>query len=108
MVEQMQVHHGEQPGAVHAPIRTYLTVWGWLFVLSAIAYFVDVVHLVGWLKVILLSLLALMKAGLIMAFFMHLRFERLSLVYAIVAPIIFLVVMLVGLLPDGISVFLRR
>ncbi len=99
---------GEQVGAVHAPIRTYLTVWGWLFVLSAIAYFVDIIHLTGWLKVVLLTVLALMKAGLIMAFFMHLRFERLTLVYAIVAPLILLVAMLVGLVPDGVAVFVRR
>lgn len=107
MAEHVQPQ-GEQVGAVHAPIRTYLTVWGWLFILSAIAYFVDIVHLTGWLKAVLLIILALMKAGLIMAFFMHLRFERLNLIYAIIAPFIFLVAMLVGLVPDGISVLLRR
>jgi caa(3)-type oxidase subunit IV len=107
MAEHTHVQ-GEQLGAVHAPIRTYLTVWGWLFVLSAIAYFVDIVHVTGWLKTVLLTVLALMKAGLIMAFFMHLRFERLNLIYAIVAPLILLVAMLAGLVPDGVSVLLRR
>jgi cytochrome c oxidase subunit 4 len=49
-----------------------------------------------------------MKAGLIAAFFMHLRFERLSLVYAIVAPLILLIAMIAGLVPDGVAVWLRR
>ncbi len=105
---QQSTHRGEVEGAVHAPIRTYLVVWGWLFVLSAIAYFVDVMHLTGWLKTVLLTILAVMKAGLIMAFFMHLRFERLSLVYAIVAPLVLLVAMIAGLVPDGAAVLLRR
>lgn len=105
---QQSTHHSEAEGAVHAPIRMYLVVWGWLFVLSALAYFVDIAHLTGWLKTVLLSILALMKAGLIMAFFMHLRFERLSLVYAIVAPLILLIAMVAGLVPDGVAVWLRR
>jgi cytochrome c oxidase subunit IV len=46
---------GEAGGAVHAPIRTYLTVWGWLFILSALAYFVDVSGMTGWIKAVLLS-----------------------------------------------------
>ncbi len=100
--------HGEQVGAVHAPIRTYLIVWGWLFVLSALAYFVDIAHVGGWLKAVLLTVLALMKAGLIVAFFMHLRFERLALVYAILAPLILLVALAVGVVPDGLAVLMRR
>jgi cytochrome c oxidase subunit 4 len=48
------------------------------------------------------------ESSLIMAFFMHLRFERLSLVYAIVAPLILLIAMIAGLVPDGVAVWLRR
>lgn len=107
MAEATRVQ-GEQLGAVHAPIRTYLTVWGWLFVLSALAYFVDIVHITGWIKAVLLTVLALMKAGLIVAFFMHLRFERLTLIYAILAPLVLLVAMIVGLVPDGAAVLVRR
>jgi cytochrome c oxidase subunit 4 len=106
--QQSLMQQGEAGGAVHAPIRTYLTVWGWLFILSALAYFVDVSGMTGWIKAVLLTVLALMKAGLIAAFFMHLRFERLSLVYAIVAPLILLIAMVAGLIPDGVAVWLRR
>jgi caa(3)-type oxidase subunit IV len=56
--------------------RTYLTVWFWLFVLSFGLYFVDLMHLPTALATILYTAIALMKAGLIAAYFMHLRFER--------------------------------
>lgn len=73
----------------HVPIRKYLIVWLWLFILSALAYFIDVVHIHQPWKAVLLVVVALMKAGMIMAVFMHLGYERLSLIYAVVAPLIF-------------------
>jgi caa(3)-type oxidase subunit IV len=88
----------------HVPIRKYLTVWGWLFILSALAYFIDVMHVPAPWKAILLVAVALMKAGMIMAVFMHLGYERLSLIYAVVAPLIFLLVMTIAFLPEGIAV----
>ncbi|GIV55526.1 MAG: hypothetical protein KatS3mg040_0294 [Candidatus Kapaibacterium sp.] len=89
----------------HVPIRKYLVVWLWLFILSALAYFIDVVHVPQPWKPILLVVVALMKAGMIMAVFMHLGYERLSLIYAVVAPLIFLVVMTIAFLPEGGAIF---
>lgn len=90
--------------ATHPPIRRYLVVWFWLFILSALAYFIDVVHVPAPWKAILLVVVALMKAGMIMAVFMHLGYERLSLVYAVLAPLIFLVAMVIAFLPEGSAV----
>jgi cytochrome c oxidase subunit IV len=69
------------------PIRLYLVVWTWLFVLSACSYFVDYFQLQGGLRYSLILLFMMLKAGLIMAVFMHMAWERLSLVYAILVPI---------------------
>ena len=68
------------------PIRLYLVVWVWLFVLSACSYFVDYFQLQGLLRYALILLFMLLKAGLIIAVFMHMAWERLSLVYAILVP----------------------
>jgi len=76
--------HGQ--GQQH-PIRLYLGVWIWLFVLSACSYFVDYFQLQGLLRYSLILLFMMLKAGLIMAVFMHMAWERLSLVYAILVPI---------------------
>ncbi|MFA0759965.1 MAG: hypothetical protein HZLCBSQH_000050 [Candidatus Fervidibacterota bacterium] len=88
--------------------RTYLTIWFWLFVLSFGLYFVDLMHLPTALATILYTAIALMKAGLIAAYFMHLRFERLNLVYSILFPLILLIALVAAVLPDGLSVLLHR
>jgi len=68
------------------PLRIYIVVWVWLFVLSACSYFVDYVGLQGYLRWTLILIFMMLKAGLIVAIFMHMRWERLALVYAILVP----------------------
>jgi len=68
------------------PIKLYLVVWAWLFILSAGSYLVDYFQLEGALRYTLILLFMLLKAGLIIAVFMHMAWERLSLVYAILVP----------------------
>ncbi|NOJ41004.1 cytochrome C oxidase subunit IV family protein [Bradyrhizobium australiense] len=78
-------------GATHAegqqhPIKLYLVVWGWLFVLSTCSYLVDYFGLHGHLRWSLILLFMVLKAGLIVAVFMHMAWERLALAYAILLP----------------------
>jgi cytochrome c oxidase subunit IV len=68
------------------PIKLYLLVWGWLFVLSTCSYLVDYFGLQGYLRWSLILLFMVVKAGLIVAVFMHMAWERLALMYAILAP----------------------
>ena len=70
----------------HHPIKLYLVVWGWLFILSACSYLVDFFGLVGYLRWGLILLFMVLKAGLIVAVFMHMAWERLALLYAIIVP----------------------
>jgi cytochrome c oxidase subunit IV len=73
------------PGQQH-PIRIYLQVWGYLFVLSTMSYLVDYFHVEGILRWVLIVTFMLLKAGLIVAIFMHMAWERLALMYAILVP----------------------
>jgi cytochrome c oxidase subunit IV len=73
--------HGQQH-----PIRIYLIVWAWLFVLSACSYLVDYMHLQGMLRWTLILLFMVLKAGLIVAVFMHMVWERPALAWAILLP----------------------
>jgi cytochrome c oxidase subunit IV len=87
----MPVHEAHISGAVHAegqqhPIKLYLVVWGWLFVLSTFSYLVDYFGLHGYLRWSLILLFMVLKAGLIVAVFMHMAWERLALAYAILLP----------------------
>jgi cytochrome c oxidase subunit IV len=68
------------------PIKLYLVVWGWLFVLSTCSYAVDYFHVQGYLRWFLILLFMMLKAGLIVAIFMHMAWERLALIYAILIP----------------------
>jgi cytochrome c oxidase subunit 4 len=81
------------------PLSVYLFVWGLLFVLSAMSYMVDYVGLQGLLRWSLIVIFMLLKAGLIVAVFMHMTWERLALVYALLLPpvivLVFLVIMMV-------------
>ncbi|CAN7456568.1 cytochrome C oxidase subunit IV family protein [Rhizobium sp. LjRoot258] len=78
---QAQAHSGQQH-----PIRLYLVVWGLLFVLSTFSYLVDYLGIQGYLRWTLIIVFMMLKAGLIVAIFMHMAWERLALVYAILLP----------------------
>ncbi|KWT76871.1 MULTISPECIES: cytochrome C oxidase subunit IV family protein [unclassified Variovorax] len=75
------------------PISLYLKIWGLLFVLSALSYLVDYLHLQGLLRWGLILTFMILKAGLIVAVFMHMAWERLALVYAILLPPLALLVL---------------
>ncbi len=70
----------------HHPLKVYFVVWGWLFVLSALSYMVDYFQFEGYLRWTLILIFMMLKAGLIVAVFMHMVWERLALVYAILVP----------------------
>ena len=91
---QAAVAHVE--GQQH-PIKLYLVVWGWLFVLSTFSYLVDYFGIHGHLRWSLILLFMILKAGLIVAVFMHMAWERLALIYAILLPPV-LVLVFVGLM----------
>ena len=68
------------------PIGIYLKIWLLLFVLSAASYMVDYFHVESYLRWTLIIVFMLLKAGLIVAVFMHMMWERLAFVYAILLP----------------------
>ena len=96
MAEATAHGHADVPadaGVVHPadthqehPIKVYLVVWAWLFILSAGSYAVDYFHLQGMLRWSLILTFMMLKAGLIVAVFMHMAWERLALAYAIIVP----------------------
>ena len=79
------------------PVSLYLKIWGFLFVLSTLSYLVDYFHFRSYLRWTLILAFMLMKAGLIVGVFMHMAWERLALVYAILLPPLCLLV-LIGLM----------
>lgn len=90
------------------PLGVYFKIWGLLFVLSIASYLVDYFHVQGLLRWTLIITFMLMKAGLIVAVFMHMKWERLALVYVIVVPPLLLMVLMgIGVIESGYT-FLTR
>ncbi len=91
------------------PIGIYLKIWALLFVLSAASYLVDYFQVQGYLRWFLILTFMMMKAGLIVAVFMHMMWERLALMYAILLPPLLLLVLLgIGALEADYTFFTRE
>jgi caa(3)-type oxidase subunit IV len=99
---------GHQVEGQQHPIGIYFTVWGLLFVLSAFSYAVDYFHVESYLRWTLILVFMVLKAGLIVAFFMHMRWERLALTYAILLPPILVLVFVAMMTFESDYVFWTR
>lgn len=97
----------EVAGQQH-PIGLYLKVWTLLFVLSTLSYLVDYFQLQGYLRWSLILIFMFLKAGFIIAIFMHLSWERLSLIYTLSLPVIAILVLVLLMAIEGDYTFLTR
>ena len=76
------------------PISVYWKVWGLLFLFSAGSYYVDIAGFEGMARWFLIIIFMLLKAGFIVAIFMHMKWERPALIFAILLPTLFLLVLM--------------
>jgi len=90
------------------PLKIYLWIWLLLFVLSTFSYLVDYFHFHGLLRWSLIILFMLLKAGFIVAIFMHMAWERLALKFAILIPPLCLLILISFMAIEGDYTFLTR
>ncbi len=90
------------------PLGIYIKIWALLFVLSTFSYLVDYFNFEGYLRWTLILIFMFMKAGLIIAVFMHMMWERLTLVFAIGVPTIALMVFIFLMTSEADNTFLLR
>jgi len=91
-----QAAHVDATSQQH-PIGVYLKVWILLFVLSTLSYLVDYFDFQGMVRWSLILIFMFLKAGFIVAIFMHVMWERMALITAILGPPAVLLV-LIGLM----------
>ncbi|MBL8190962.1 MAG: cytochrome C oxidase subunit IV family protein [Acidobacteria bacterium] len=89
----------------HITIRTYSLVWLWLIALTAIEVFLGYIHVPLAMMLVSVIGLSIIKAVLIMAYFMHLKFERLSLILTIVPAMVVCILLFLAFFPDGFRAF---
>ena len=89
----------------HSHNRLYLTVWVVLLVVTVAEGVLAYVNLSIMLMLSTLVILSFFKAGLIVAYFMHLRFEKFSLFLTLIPMLLICVLLMFAFpLPDGARV----
>ncbi len=76
------------------PLSIYFWIWGLLFVLSFFSYMVDYLNFQGTLRWALILTFMFLKAGFIIAIFMHMKWERLALKFVILGPPVAILVLI--------------
>jgi caa(3)-type oxidase subunit IV len=76
------------------PLSVYFWIWGLLFVLSFFSYMVDYLNFQGTLRWALILTFMFLKAGLIIAIFMHMKWERPALKLVILGPPVAILVLI--------------
>jgi len=93
----MEVAHGEHGGSD----RQNVIVWAGLLGLTAFEVLLAYMQVNLTLMLIILMGASIIKAALIIAYFMHLKFERLSLILTIVPTLVVLLCLFAILFPDS-------
>ena len=81
--------------------RLFLSIWFWLLLLTGFEVFLGYVQLPVVYMLVILMGASLIKAALIVAYFMHLRFERVNLILTIVPAVVICICLLLVFFPDS-------
>jgi len=81
--------------------KLFISVWVWLLLLTSFEVFLGYIRLNVVLMLVILMGASIVKAALIVAYFMHLRFERLNLVLTIVPALVICICLLLIFFPDS-------
>ena len=81
--------------------KLFISIWVWLVALTLIEIFLAYKPMPIHIMLVILLGLSIIKAALIVAYFMHLRFERLSLILTIVPALVVCIILLFAFFPDS-------
>lgn len=81
--------------------KLFISIWIWLLVLTGFEVFLGYIHLPVIYMLVILMGASIIKAALIVAYFMHLRFERLNLILTIVPALVICICLLLVFFPDS-------
>jgi cytochrome c oxidase subunit IV len=89
--------------------RLFVSVWVYLLILTAIEVILAYLQLFRTeVMMLILMVLSAIKAGLIIAYFMHLRFEKPSLILTILPAGMLVIALLFAFFPDSFRVLELR
>jgi cytochrome c oxidase subunit 4 len=85
--------------------RLFISIWVWLVVLTLIEIVLAYRPMSIHIMLTILIGLSVIKAALIVAYFMHLKFERLSLIITLVPMLVVCILLLFVFFPDSYRSF---
>ena len=88
--------------------RVFLIVWFWLLALTGVEVFLGYKQLELKLMLVLLMGLSIVKAALIIAYFMHLRYEKASMAATLMPALVIVIVLMNVFLPDSLRLLHMR
>jgi cytochrome c oxidase subunit 4 len=100
-VDEAIAAHAEHSGG---GIPLYMIVWGGLLILTLVEVLLAYLQVPVLVMLIALMGLSIMKAAMIIAYFMHLRFERLSMVLALMPALVMCICLLGSFFPDSFRI----
>ena len=95
----MSTHTEESHGLTS---KLTLTIWVWLLILTGVEVFLAYIQFSLTVMLVLLMGLSFVKAALIMAYFMHLRFEKRTLVLTLIPALVIVASTLSVFFPDSV------
>jgi cytochrome c oxidase subunit 4 len=81
--------------------KLFISIWAWLVGLTLVEILLAYRPMSLVIMLTLLLGLSIIKAALIVAYFMHLKFERLSLILTIVPMLVVCIILLFAFFPDS-------
>ena len=90
----MSAHGSGSEGHQVGSPRLFLTVWIVLAAVTGIEVLLGYMQLVPTTMLALLVALSIFKSALIVAYFMHLKYERISMTLVLIPPTIFCIMMI--------------
>src|SRR5437764_13166597 len=81
--------------------KLFISIWFWLLLLTGFEVFLGYVQLPVIYMLVILMGASIVKAALIVAYFMHLRFERLNLILTIVPALVICIGLFRVFFPDS-------
>ena len=105
----MSAHGSSRRSHAVGSTKLFVMVWVWLAVITFIEVFLGYERLRPHLMLTLLVVLSLVKAALIVSYFMHLKYEKISLTLLLIPSTIFCICMiLIFFMPDGLRLLQIR
>ena len=94
--------------AEHGTIKSFAVIWIILLVFTGIEVLLAYEQINPVIMLTALIGLSVIKAALIIAYFMHLKFERFSLFLTLFPMLIFCILMMFVFMPDSMRAMLMR